>query len=75
MITGKSSSSSERLKVFGLSLQRFWVASNMSQLDVTKNKQQILDTWKDVVDNKTPTDWWVPVDPVAYLDLNVGSKG
>jgi len=29
----------------------------MSQLDVNKNRQQILDTWKDVVDDKTPTNW------------------
>jgi len=29
----------------------------MSQLDVNKNKQQIVDTWKDVVDDKTPTNW------------------
>ncbi|XP_025406171.1 drebrin-like protein [Sipha flava] len=28
-----------------------------SRLDVTKNRQQILDTWKDVVNDKTSTDW------------------
>lgn len=31
----------------------------MSQLDANKNRQQILDTWKDVVDDKTPTNWAV----------------
>ncbi|XP_026812392.1 drebrin-like protein [Rhopalosiphum maidis] len=29
----------------------------MSQLDANKNRQKILDTWKDVVDDKTPTNW------------------
>lgn len=29
----------------------------MSQLDLNKNRQKILDTWKDVVDDKTPTNW------------------
>lgn len=30
----------------------------MSQLNVEKYKQEIIETWKDVVDNKTPTNWY-----------------
>lgn len=36
---------------------RSLIVTNMSQLDANKNRQKILDTWKDVVDDKTPTNW------------------